>query len=240
MKEPQDKQESKNPILEKISNYAGVMSGTASAVVGVATGDPMATMSGAVTFFSNFITPFMQKNRDKFFNDLKKDLEKLEKDFDRKISNVLNNEKVLSAILEAYPIALKEYQEEKRELLRNAILNIAMDIDVKEDIRSIYLRYIDELSPSHIKILQYFRNPKEFLVKNNIDSESIYSISSRNLLGIFLPSMEEHLDQFVTDLISRGLLPRGEWVHAGTMDFMDPHITDRGHDFLKFVESPLK
>ena len=70
-------------------------------------------MGGAVAFFSNFITPFMKRNRDEFLNGLKMDLENLEKQVDLKIEAILNNEKVLNAILEAYPIAVREYREEK-------------------------------------------------------------------------------------------------------------------------------
>lgn len=232
-------QESKGSILEKINNYAGVASGAGSAAAGIATSDPFLAIGGAVAFFSSFITPFMKRNGDKFLNDLKVDFENLEKQVGLKITEALSNEKVLSAILEAYPTAIREYREEKMTLLRNAILNIALEIDLTNDLRSIYLRFIDELTPTHILILLYFKDPKDWLSKKKIPIGGITMTGAITFLEKAFPELGDYLDQFVRDLISRGLLPNGEWLRATTSSFLEPRTNKSGLDFLRFIESPL-
>ena len=132
--------------MEKVNNYVGAAYGAANAVVGATVGDPMSIIGGSHFLLLNFISPYMQKNRDNFFNDLKKGFEELEKRMNVKFSEVLNNDKVLSAILEAYPIAVRVYWKEIREILRNAVLNTALPSDIDDDLQFSFINYIDRLN----------------------------------------------------------------------------------------------
>ncbi|MGD1698652.1 hypothetical protein [Dapis sp. BLCC M229] len=54
----------------------------------------------------------------------------------------------------AIRIAECEHQQEKLEALRNAVLNSAIPNSLKDDIQAIFLKWIDELTVSHIKLLR--------------------------------------------------------------------------------------
>ncbi|NER07865.1 MAG: hypothetical protein F6K17_37605, partial [Okeania sp. SIO3C4] len=45
-------------------------------------------------------------------------------------------------------------QQEKLEALRNAILNSAIPNSLKDDIQAIFLKWIDEFTVSHIRLLK--------------------------------------------------------------------------------------
>ena len=233
MDKQSDNQDSTNPILRKINDYAGVTSGAAASVVGVATGDPILAISGAVTFFSSFITPFERKNGNKFLDDLKRDFEELEKQMDIKFSEVLNNDKVLSAILEAYPIAVRTYKEEKRKILRNVVLNTALPSDIDDDLQFSFINYVGRLTPSHIVALQLYSDFWNKHVEPNNWSKHNTDIAE----------IENKYNSHLDELISLGLLRRPDMTsdsagaHMGSRTCI---IIGKGKQFLEFIKSPLE
>jgi len=64
------------------------------------------------------------------------------------------NGNFFSIVMKATRIAIFEHQEEKREILKNVILNVAAGIDLDEDRQSIFLNIIEDLTPSHIALLR--------------------------------------------------------------------------------------
>ncbi|MGI0060483.1 MAG: hypothetical protein ACREBJ_12030, partial [Nitrosotalea sp.] len=208
-----DNQDSTNPILQKIKDYSGVASGAAASVVGISTYDPILAISGVVTFFSSFIAPFERKNGSKFLDDLKRDFEELEKQRNIKFSEMLNSDKVLSAILEAYPIAVRTYQEEKREILRNTILNISLPSNIDDDLQFSFINYVGRLTPSHIVALQKYSDYWNLSLGERHDWNKHFDITE----------IELKYQSYLDELISFGLLIRPDM----TSDSAGAHMGSR-------------
>jgi hypothetical protein len=225
--------------LEEIKNYASVMQGAGSIVSGVATGNLFLAASGAISLFGGFLSPFMAKNRDKYFEELKNDLERLSSKVDGlTVEKILSNEKVLSTILQVYPVVIRTREEEKLSLMRNVVLNTALEINIEDDMRSMYIQFVSDLTPSHFKILKYFQNPMKWLTDHNISLGGISATGRRTFLEKAIPELKGKHDQFVMDLITRGLLLKGDWLNMAVSDFTSPMITEMGKELLRFVESP--
>lgn len=63
------------------------------------------------------------------------------------------NEEFVSFLYQATQIALRNHQKEKLNALRGALVSIAHPRARPEDEAFLYLRYIDELSASHLRLL---------------------------------------------------------------------------------------
>lgn len=68
------------------------------------------------------------------------------------------NDMFVTAVAQGAQIALRAHQEEKIETLLNAIGSAAI-VDIDEDIQQMFLRFIDELTPTHLRILKYLQDP---------------------------------------------------------------------------------
>jgi len=70
------------------------------------------------------------------------------------------------AAYQATFIALSTASEDKRSMLANALVNagITDDTDARErDTRAVFIRFVGELTPSHIRLLRYFLAPETSL-----------------------------------------------------------------------------
>lgn len=225
--------------LQKIKEFLSVSYGAGATVAGVATGNPFLAASGIISFFGGFISTFANRNQNKFFTLLKSDLEKLKskiEGFD--IDQVLSGDKVLSAILEIYPIVLRTYQEEKLQLLRNVILNITLT-NIDHDLQSVYLNFVDDLTPTHIKILKFLENPNEYMKQNHMEL-GILSAGNRSMaIPQVFPELKDTYVVYLNDLDTRQLIMKNEMLHT-YITKESKNITVIGSQFLEFIESPLK
>jgi hypothetical protein len=63
-------------------------------------------------------------------------------------------DEVCAAIVAAAQAAIRTHQEEKREALRLAVLNVAISGIEGADERTVFVRFIDELTPTHLRMLR--------------------------------------------------------------------------------------
>ncbi|MGN6199933.1 hypothetical protein [Humibacter sp.] len=70
------------------------------------------------------------------------------------------------AAYQATFIALSTASEDKRSMLANALVNIGIteEADARErDTRAVFMRFVNELTPSHVRLLRYFLAPETSL-----------------------------------------------------------------------------
>lgn len=79
------------------------------------------------------------------------------------LDNPLKVDEVLAAALAAGQAAQRTHLEEKRETLRRAVLNVALSPVEGADERSVFLRFIDELTPTHLRMLRLIADNKKDL-----------------------------------------------------------------------------
>lgn len=142
-------------------------------------------------------------------NDKLRLLEERQDGFDR--DSVLEDPAFITALLQASSSAIRTHQKEKREALRNAVLNVAAGTNLDDDRTSLFLRYIDELTPSHIEILAFAIRPAAWFEAHGHQWRSylphgVHHFRRDALMPI--RSDEDVYPLWVNDLVSRGLLTR--------------------------------
>jgi hypothetical protein len=65
---------------------------------------------------------------------------------------------------------MSTHKQEKRDALRNALLNIALHRSTDEDQQQTFLRYIDELTVWHLRILSLFQDPPKMLSTKGVQA----------------------------------------------------------------------
>lgn len=154
------------------------------------------------------------------------------------------DEAFTTAFLHASQIALRTHQEEKREALRNSVLNVAIGDAPDDSLQLMFLDALDTLTPWHLDLLACVSNPMEWATQRdypvyvtNPDAAVIFEAVFRDKL----PAENFHL-QLLEDLYSCGLVankmnPRGPLTPHDVEDAL-PFITDMGRKFLAFIAIP--
>src|SRR5581483_2236575 len=99
--------------------------------------------------------------RDAWLEDLERRLRELEtKVAGFRFEDLRQNERFVSAVLHSTQVAMRTHQAEKREALRNAVLNIAVaNPNLPADaFQMIFLNLIDRFTPAHLQILSHIRD----------------------------------------------------------------------------------
>ncbi|MEM1171492.1 MAG: hypothetical protein AAGJ08_21025 [Cyanobacteria bacterium P01_H01_bin.35] len=145
----------------------------------------------AVTFYDNYIKePSSQRLHD-FLEKLVQELLTLKEQID---AVSFDNPTFQTTFKKAVRIADCEHQQEKLEALRNAVLNSAIPNSLKDDVQGMFLKWIDEFTVSHIRLLKMLHyidnyNEEEFLAN--------------------LPDLEENrifYNQILLELTNKGLI----------------------------------
>lgn len=200
--------------------------------------------SGIGEFFSMIVSQPVSKRRDEWLIRIKNELEELSgkvNGFD--LNSLCNNEMFTTVLMNTSQIAIKNHHEIKLEALKNAVLNSAIRVDIDETIQLMYINYINELTPWHLKILDFFQNPIEWYARNNKSAPNIYSGSPAHILeDAFdeLKNRREFYDLIIKELYNKGLFSI-ESIHA--MMTQDGVFTSRttkfGKEFIDYITTPL-
>ena len=118
-----------------------------------------------VPFYETYVKEPSSQRLNNFLEELVRSLYTLQE----KIEAVnFDNPTFQTTFKKAIRIAECEHQQEKLEVLRNAGLNSAIPNSLKDDIQAIFLKWIDEFTVSHIRLLRMLHyidnyNYEEFL-----------------------------------------------------------------------------
>lgn len=218
---------------------------SALAGIGVSIGNIPLAVSSSVNVFSTIIGFPMGKRLAEAIVLISDGLEELEKKVEGfKIENLQKNEMFTTAVMQALQIAIRNHHKEKIEALRNAILNTAIGNVPEEDLQLMFLNAIDRLAPWHLRILDYFKNPDEYLARKGLKQDSVSSGASYGLEQAF-PELKKQQDFYhlvVNDLISMGFLQQGSYLNVmmSQSGVYSKRTTNIGDQFLNFIRSPLE
>lgn len=144
------------------------------------------------------------KRKEQVLMDMDDRLRKLEEDgFD--MQKLSESDEFLSIAMQAYNIALRTHQVEKRAALMNAITNTPK-LDIDENEKLMMLNYIDTFNEWHLRILAFLDNSSNFFPEGK---PSYYMAGKATLLTQAYPelsSRRDFYDQVVKDLKDRGLI----------------------------------
>ncbi len=187
-------------------------------------------IGGTVTeILSMVLAPAVSRRRDQWFKELADGLDHLEEKVEGfEVQKLAGDEKFVSAVIQATRTAAATHQREKLEIIRNAVLNVALSKSSDEEKQVVFLHLIDTFSITHFEILRLFANPALFPSTRRND------LRQRRAL----------IDPMVLDLNDRGLLNDPRPYVARTRESPDSLIqqgwtlTKLGNELLSFIAIP--
>lgn len=157
------------------------------------------------------------------------------------IEDLASNPDFLDAVATATRIAEVTSSSEKRRYLANALFNVGAGTRVGPDKQAIYLRYVEELTPSHMTMLGLLDDPPKFLDDQGIPWPNIGMGGLGSIVELGLPELyadKPLLETIIDDLQRYGLaqnpglntIMTGEGLKAG-------RGTAKGREFVEFISS---
>lgn len=176
---------------------------------------------------------------EQFIEGLAEGLKELEKT-SLAVEDVFSNPKFYEAAFHAAQAAARTRIEEKREALRNAVINSALPGSPSAVLQQIFIGWVERLTPSHLKIFSIICDvdPQE---DPNVHPWSDDGPTLDQVLQRKYPELGANRGLLLVicdDLESLGLILRpwqGGWLGA-PMDQTKP--TELAVDFLKFISAP--
>jgi hypothetical protein len=154
-----------------------------------------------------------------------------------------DNEQFVSVLIEASRTAITDHRTEKREALRNVVLNVAGGTTkLSDDQQNIFLSLVDRFTPWHIRILRLFQNPLELGRQKGLTPEKYYMGSRTQLLEQYYPDMRgqsQFYSILVSDLRANGMLNADLGGMVTSNGMFQKITTEWGDQFISFISSPL-
>ena len=156
--------------------------------------------------------------------------------------NSEDEEKAISAILYASPLALKTNNHTKLTALQNIIINTILEPNYEEYKIQMFLRFVDDFSELHILLLKFLNEPGLFYKPK--DTCFTYSIASYSLESLFLKQYKGFDSSSVKsalNYLSTNYLIDCEITTFSTVMTTDALLISRttnlGKDFIEFIIS---
>lgn len=161
------------------------------------------------------------------------------------VQDLMHNDAFVSFLLRSTDIALRNHQREKFVALRCALVSVAMPEQSSDDLAFQFLRYIEELTVTHLAILEAIS--LHHVVFGQIKTmQAVYEELNRNNV---LTQDKHVFRSFLNDLNARGLLHSSDlqdyeeyeskagYIALETSDRHSLTVTPLGHRFLQFISS---
>lgn len=110
----------------------------------------------AVELLNCLIMPPLERRRIKWMTDVSESLQKLEENNNINVEALSNNEEFVTLMISASQLAIKNHAQEKLDSLRNIVLNKACGMDYGDSFDSLFLNFVDQFTPLHIKLVKIF------------------------------------------------------------------------------------
>jgi hypothetical protein len=196
----------------------------------------------AAELFAAIVIPPLERRRAEWMRAVGKDLQRLEAEGKINVDELANSDEFIDTVLQATQIALRNQKEEKLRALRAAVVHTAQGLSPGETLRHIFLRYVDELTEWHLRVLELFHDPKTWYERNTKEPPSFIMGGLSSILEDALPELRDKrpiYDQIWTDLYQRGLV-NTQGLHStmsGTGLFAR-RTSELGARFLAFIQEP--
>jgi hypothetical protein len=139
------------PFDPKVENIAAILKGLVSFIPG----------GGILAEVGDVNLNPLRKRQYRWMVEAAKAIQQIEERLDRNVESLMLDEAFQSFLIEISIIAVKTHQKEKLNALRNALISVADPKRVDEDACFQFIRYIGELSPTHLKILSHWKHSAE-------------------------------------------------------------------------------
>lgn len=218
-----------------------------------ATVSALPVVGGALGEFVSFVIGDpAQERRDAFMRDLYERIQKLATVNERATDEQLHeNAQFQATFIQAAQTAARTVQNEKKAILRNAVLNAAVG-DIDENVRQIFMQFIERFTPMHVSLLAALHSPADFLDEKKMTEVVSVDGALGELARAAVPSLSNSWDLFpslLADLEAAKLLDANRLealrlynsypakIKIGSTRF-EACTTKLGKAFLLFISDP--
>jgi hypothetical protein len=159
------------------------------------------------------------------------------------VDALFEDDAFVDSLAAATRIAEKNTDVEKRAALQNALVNIGAGNAPDVDKRTIYLGYIDVLTPSHMQLMRFLDDPVAYLNERDLAWPNVMMGGLISVVEVAFPAWardEAFLMTLAGDLGSRNLVqsPGFNTVMTGE-GLKAQRSTPKGHEFMRFISGPF-
>lgn len=154
-----------------------------------------------------------------------------------------SNEGFLDAVAHATRSAAQTHDAEKREALRNAVTNAALQVDVRADETSILLDLLDSLTATHLRILRLFADPKAWYAESGTPEPNLLMGGRSTVVEDAYPELAANkplLQKVVKDLATHGLADINLGTTMTGAGILQPAINPLGERLLALAAEPAR
>ncbi|MEI7685086.1 MAG: alpha/beta hydrolase [Planctomycetota bacterium] len=197
--------------------------------------------AAATELFQKLIVPPLEKRRQEWMEAVAQGLRDLEERQKCVIDDLASNDVFIDTVMAASQAAIRSSQQEKREALKNAVLNAALPSPPDELRQQMFVNLVETLTVWHLRILRLFADPVCWFQEQQRQPPQ-HPNGLSDLLTAAYPELQKErglYDQIGKDLFNRGLLGT-EGFHSmmtGSGVFAQ-RATELGEQFLKFITKP--
>lgn len=125
--------------------------------------------------------------------------------------------------------------------IQDSVAKTAARIDIDNDMRLMFLEYVQRLTPSHLRVLEFLDNPHEYGERHSVTFGSYMAGGVSTILEEAIPELKGRrgfYDQLVRDLHARGLInidQNGIHVMMNDSGMFASRTTEEGKKFLTFI-----
>ena len=222
---------SKPPSQTKGDIVQAIARGAVSAVPVI--GGPAAELLGLA------LQPALERRREAWFAELGSVVEELYERLDGFDPRQLaDNEVFITAVISASNAALRTHETEKLTALRNAVLSSALAVDLDEHVQLMFIRFVDELTSLHLRLLAYLRDPTGWFERFQIAKPNIMMGGRTAILEAAMPDLADDRPiymQAAGDLATRGLIENSLSGMVSEQGLYTPLATPLGNRFLEYI-----
>lgn len=153
------------------------------------------------------------------------------------------NETFITTVSQASMLAIRNHQQEKLAALRNAVLNVALGHEPEEDLRQLFLNFIDVCTVTHIRLLSLMSGPEQWGQKHGVEFPSGWSMGgiTQAIEHAFpdLRGKEQIYKVIWSDLYQRGLInTEGLGTTMSRQGILARRTTELGSKLIDFLSDP--
>jgi hypothetical protein len=200
---------------------------------------------GFINPLIDFVLPSLhQKKFENWCNNIHSAIIELE---EKKISrkSLISDEEFISLLKESVSLASKTHQEEKHQLLRNALIN-NFESNLAFDSKLIFTRLIGDLTVTHLYFLKLIDKYSEKIkdiklfseIKNVLKKDSLSTIIPNSSYRTILSDLEKYNLIAIGDIKFENTVREAILLSAGREDSNLPYIrvTDLGKEFIEYIK----
>lgn len=197
-------------------------------------------LGGPASELLGLLSSPVAQRRDDWLEDLARRLQDLEGHVAGfRFEDLGKNEHFVSAILVATQAAVRTHQEEKRNALRDAVVNVALHTAPDAQRQTAFLSLIDRLEAIHLRVLRTFKNPP--ITGGYVQWQMTVTLQNPGTptrwIKEFVPGLatedQDFIRMLITDLYHAGLSHIGP--DAQNIPNDSRWVTAYGRAFLGFI-----